>query len=111
MTNKDLVNLILTKGQEGYSNKEEGFKISDDMTKILNKHIESIISSKYKSLMTEVEIREKLKELNNQRDYLVNFMGSIYKGSDLNRKIDTELKVLNKEINVIAWILNDELPF
>ncbi|MEA2037240.1 MAG: hypothetical protein U9O94_07030 [Nanoarchaeota archaeon] len=62
-------------------------------------------------LKTEVQIREKLKELETQEKYLREFMTTLYKGSDLKEKIEREMKPLQREINIVNWILDDNLPF
>lgn len=60
---------------------------------------------------TEAQIRERLTELEKQERYLREFMTTLYKGSDLKEKVEREMKPLQREINIVNWMLNDDLPF
>ena len=63
------------------------------------------------AIKKEEEIEEKLKELKTQRQYLWNFLSTIYKNSKPKEQIDKELTALDREIKILEWVIISELPF
>lgn len=59
------------------------------------------------------EIKTQLRKLQEQRNYLDTFLGTLYKGDANKQKVDQALIPLNREIRAIEWVLNenDGLPF
>lgn len=63
------------------------------------------------ALRTEIEIRKKQSDLNQKVTYLNDFLSSCYKGSDAKEKVEKELLSMRRELNLLSWILDDDLPF
>lgn len=64
-------------------------------------------------MKTPEEIKEKRAELMKQSEYLHGFLILQYKGSDVTIKVARELKIIDTQIMLLNWVLNeiDDLPF
>jgi hypothetical protein len=65
-------------------------------------------------MQTAERIGEHRAHLMQQKEYLHEFLSLQYKGSDVKPKIERELKVIDVQINLLSWVLNernDDLPF
>lgn len=57
------------------------------------------------------DIENKRDKLNKQYDYCRNLLESLFKNSNAKVTIKNELKVLEREIETLTWVIDDELPF
>ena len=62
-------------------------------------------------IKTEQEVKDKRKRLETQYTYMEEFLSSCYKGSDAVPKVKKELIALRREIDILWWVLDDNLPF
>lgn len=62
-------------------------------------------------MVKQEQAQEKLNQLRKQYSYLNQFLSTLYKGSDTKEKIVRELIPLKREIEMLEWVLADDLPF
>ena len=62
-------------------------------------------------LRTPEEINVKINELNKQRDYLYNFLSTLYKNQHPKEYINKQLMIFDREIKTLEWVLDSDLPY
>lgn len=62
-------------------------------------------------LRTVGEIKAKIVELENDHSKFSEFLSDIYKDNDCKKKIKKHTWRIRKQIDILNWVLDDELPF
>ena len=63
------------------------------------------------ALKTEKEIKEKIKELHEDVQKLNEFLKDIYEDEDAGKKIEAHTWRIRREMEILNWVLNNDLPF
>lgn len=63
------------------------------------------------AIRTPEEIQKKKKELETERDMFQKFMRDIYNDKKMEDRINVHLWRINREISILAWVTDDDLPF
>lgn len=62
-------------------------------------------------MKTKEELENKLKELEIERRMFTNFLRDTYGDKQCSKKIEQHCWRINREIDIINWVLNKDLPF
>ena len=54
MTDRELANFILRTGEKGYKDRDEGFKISHEITTLIKDHVKAAVHSKLNNELSQL---------------------------------------------------------